>query len=109
MKKYKIVTYVPEKYLNNMMDELNSVITPLFEGYDYVFSYYKVKGTWRPLKGAKPFIGENGKISKEDEIKLEFTIFEKDLKEVVKKILEIHPYEKPVIDIFEVKTYDELI
>lgn len=109
MKKYKIVTYLPQEYIETMMEELNQVITPIFEGYDFVFSYYKVKGTWRPLKGSKPFSGKIGQISREDEFKLEFTILERDLKKVIEKIMNIHPYEKPVIDIYQVFIFEDII
>ncbi|MCX8059557.1 MAG: divalent cation tolerance protein CutA [Spirochaetes bacterium] len=99
---YKIATYIPEEFLEKLMDNVNSNSSILYKNYDYVFSYYKVTGTWRPLDGANPYLGEKNKIEKAEEIKIEFLIKKDDLDKVIKKIKEIHPYEQPAIDVYPV-------
>ena len=54
-------------------------------------------GTWRPLDGTHPFIGEQEKISCEPELKVEVTIRSEKLKETIVAIKQVHPYEEPVI------------
>lgn len=99
---YKVQTYLPESHVTQMKDGLNEVITPIFEGYDYVFATTPITGSWRPLEGSNAFQGTLGKIETAPEIKLEFTINRQDINKVFDKIKELHPYEKPVIEAFEV-------
>ncbi len=99
----KVQTYVPVTHTAQLKDELNQVITPIFPGYDFVFTETAVTGSWRPLAGAQPFQGETGKIETAAEIKLEFTILNQDLQRVFATIRRFHPYEKPVIEAFAVQ------
>ena len=99
---FKISVNVPDEFLEKLMDSLNSVMEPVYPGYDRTFSYSRVTGTWRPLKGSSPFKGTIGKIEISDEMRLEFVVKRKDLKKVVDIIEKIHPYEEPAIDITKV-------
>jgi hypothetical protein len=99
---FKISVNVPEEFLERIMDSVNSVMEPVFPGYDRTFSYSPVTGTWRPLDGSRPFKGTIGKIEVSDEMKLEFVVRRKDLKNVIDAIIKIHPYEEPAIDITKV-------
>lgn len=100
-KHLKIEVYVPEEYVVNIVNGLNES-NILKEGhYDYVFATTKVKGHFRPIEGANPFLGEIGVVQECDEVKMEFRIREEDLLDV-KKIIELkHPYEEPIINIIE--------
>ncbi len=109
MKHYKICVHVPERILEQLMDRINQTMKPLYDNYDYVFNYYKVKGTWRPLEGANPYDGQIDEISKNSEIKLEVTVRESDLSKVLSKIKELHPYETPVIEVYLVQLYTDII
>ncbi|MHA1303993.1 MAG: divalent cation tolerance protein CutA [Candidatus Heimdallarchaeaceae archaeon] len=109
MKYFKVVVFTPVNILEELMDSINNVIQPIHTNYDYAFSYSEVKSTWRPLKGAKPFKGEINKIERVQEIKLEFVIRQEDIKNVLRKILEIHPYEVPAIDIYPIQLYTDFI
>ncbi len=99
---FKVQTYVPQSHLQTLKEALNDVITPVFAGYDFVFTHYPVTGQWRPLAGAKPYQGQIGQIESAIEIKLEFTILANDLQSVFATIQKHHPYEKPVIEAFAV-------
>jgi hypothetical protein len=57
-------------------------------------------GTFRPLKGAKPFIGKTGRLEKVKEVRLETIVAMKDLKKVVAAMKMVHPYEVPAYDIY---------
>ncbi len=96
---YKICVSVPVDYSDKMMDAIDEIMDPLYPGYRRTFSITEVTGTWKPLKGSHPFIGTPGKIEKVQEHKIEFVVKEKDLKRVLLKIKEIHPYEEPAIDV----------
>ncbi|MGI6472417.1 MAG: hypothetical protein ACOX1N_05075 [Candidatus Methanomethylophilaceae archaeon] len=96
---YKIAVCIPEEYVDELTAKINDSMEPLYPGYDMVFSLTEVTGMWRPLEGSNPFIGDTGKISVEKEIKVEFSVRERYLKDVVNTILSVHPYEEPAIDV----------
>lgn len=101
MKRYKFEVYIPKENVNELIDELNEIGALKYGNYDYVTSYHLVNGTFRPLQGSKPFIGEEGTINRGQELKLEFSCLEDQIKEVISVIRKIHPYEEPVINIIE--------
>lgn len=96
---YKVAVSVPEDFLDKVMDEVTSAIEPLYPGYERVFSYWPVTGTWRPLPGSSPYDGEVGKVSVAREIHLEFAVRRDRLEDAVEAVRRAHPYEEPAIDI----------
>ncbi|MCL2786635.1 MAG: hypothetical protein FWD81_05410 [Methanomassiliicoccaceae archaeon] len=106
---YKVCVGVPEEFLDDMMDSINENMEPAFPGYERAFSYSRSKGTWRPLEGSEPFIGEIGKIETQDEIRLEFVVRGKDLRNVLKAMVNVHPYEEPAMDIVEVYGWRDIV
>ena len=56
-------------------------------------------GTFKPNDKANPYIGENNKMEFVEEEKLEVVSDVNNVKNVILKLREIHPYEEPAIDI----------
>ncbi len=108
-KAYKVATSVPKEHLGEMMDRISESIEPLYPGYDRVFSYWPVTGTWRPLEGSDPFIGTPGRIAVAEEFRLEFAVAEKDLAAAVRAIRDVHPYEEPAIDVIPMVPWKDVI
>lgn len=106
---YKIGVNIPAGMEQDFMDSLNEVMTPLYPGYDRCFSWWPVKGTWRPLDGSNPYRGTIGKIETADEMRIEFAIHEKDLCPVLKRISDIHPYEEPAIDVIPMIPWKDIL
>ena len=96
---YKICVYIPSEFADKLMDAIDEIVSPLYPGYRRTFSISDVTGTWKPMKGSHPYKGRPGKIVTAEEKKIEFIVKEADLKPVLKKIREIHPYEEPMIDV----------
>ena len=96
---YKILVFIPEEFSDKLMERINEVIEPFHPGYDMCFSSVKVNSTWRPLEGSKPFIGTIGVIEHAEELRIEFIVREKELRDVIRTIREVHPYEEPAIDV----------
>ncbi|WKZ31399.1 MAG: hypothetical protein QY318_01330 [Candidatus Dojkabacteria bacterium] len=61
-------------------------------------------GNWLSKAGAKPAIGEVGKMSREPENKIEMVCPEDRLGAVLEAIKNSHPYETPAVDVIEMKT-----
>lgn len=103
MKKYKVFVFIPKDYLEKIIKLLQKNNVNKLGNYINCMSWCEMHSTWTSLDEAKPYLGEPGKISMEDEYKLEFLCEESKLDEIVKFIKETHPYEEPEIDVFELK------
>ena len=68
---------------------------------NYTCCTYSVKGvgTFKPNDNANPYIGKINQLEFVEEEKLEFVCNVENVKQVIKKIREVHPYEEPAIDI----------
>lgn len=99
---YKIEIYVPEKYVEQIRDALNKIGACSVGNYDNVVAITQITGYWRPLEGSNPFDGEKGTISKGKECKMEIRCKHEFVKESIKKIKEIHPYEEPLINVIPI-------
>lgn len=58
-------------------------------------------GEFVPIEGAKPYKGELDKKEEIAELRIETLVEQYDLDNVIKAVKKAHPYEEPVIDIFE--------
>ena len=94
----KLEIFLPESHFPALQEALRSVDAGHIGRYDSCLSYSPVIGTWRPLTGTHPYIGEQGTVSREPELKVEVTIRAEKLEETVAMIKAVHPYEEPVIN-----------
>lgn len=98
----KIEVYIPEQGVQLLHDALNQIGILTIGNYDYCLAMTKVKGYFRPLKGANPHIGDVGTIEEVDEIKCEFRCPYNLLNETIQVIKQVHPYEEPVYHILPI-------
>ena len=106
---FKICVCLPEEFLEKMMDSVNAVMGPVYPGYERAFSYSRATGTWIPLENSNPYKGKTGETEVADEVRLEFVAKGRDIKNVIKAIVDIHPYEEPAIDVTSVYDWKEFI
>ena len=102
---YKVAVSAPAEYLDILMDALDEVIEPIYPGYRRCFFISDVVGTWIPVEGSTPFLGEIGKISYEEGKRIEFAVRDYNLKEVLRTIDRVHPYEEPAVDVIPMKAW----
>jgi hypothetical protein len=98
----KIEIYVPEEYVIKLRDGLNSINACRVGNYDNCISIVNVRGYWRPLEGSNPFNGEVGEICEGNECKVEVRCKSEYIKDALKVIRKIHPYEEPVINVIPI-------
>ena len=70
----KLEIFIPETHFPQLQKAPQYVDDVHIGRYDSWLSYSPVVGIWRPLVGTRPFIGEEGKVSCEPELKKEVTI-----------------------------------
>ena len=96
----KVETYIPDSHVDELREKLNQIRALTIDDiYDNCITTSKVTSYWRPLEGANPFLGEIGVLAKEEELKIEFCCNRDMMEKVIEIIKEVHPYEKPVINI----------
>ncbi len=94
----KLEIFIPETHLEILQETLTKCDAGHIGKYDSCISYSRVKGTWRPLEGSKPYQGTEGLLSVEDELKVEVTCRIENLDAIIEAVKKIHPYEEPVIN-----------
>lgn len=97
--KVKIVVTVPSKNINEVRNALCENGAGIIGNYSYCSTSVNCIGTFKPNDKADPFIGQNNNLEFVDEIKLEVICDINNVKNVINKLREVHPYEEPAIDI----------
>lgn len=98
MEHLKVEIFVPLENVKEIIEAINKEGLIREGDYDYCYSYTPVKGHFRPLDQAQPYIGQIGKIEEVDEVKVEFRIEKSKKAQAFNLITKNHPYEVPVIN-----------
>jgi dinuclear metal center YbgI/SA1388 family protein len=96
----KLVTYIPESYLEQVMESVFNAGAGVTGNYDRCGFTTSGTGSFRGNQYSKPFTGEKGKIHFEKEVRFETVLFSHLKEKVVKALLDVHPYEEVAYDIF---------
>ena len=99
VKKVKIFVTIPVDYVDQVRNSICNAGAGVIGNYSFCTTTMKSIGTFKPNGKANPYIGENNKIEFVDEEKLEVVCDIKNVKQVITKLREVHPYEEPGIDI----------
>lgn len=97
----KITVFVPAGYEDKVREAMARAGAGKLGNYDGCAFAAKGDGYFRPLENANPFIGKQGVFEKTDETRIEAICAEKDLQNVLKAMIEAHPYEEPAYDLFD--------
>ncbi len=106
---YQICFYVPESHLEKVKTALFEEGAGQLGSYDSCCWETEGMGQFRPLKGSMPYIGENNVIEKVSEFKVEMMCQDICLVSVLKKLVEIHPYEMPAYSAYRVNTIKDYL
>lgn len=96
---HKIETYVPRE----QAEQVAKAMTDAGAGSlgDYRCCTFRVEGsgTFLPLEGSHPYVGQHGQLEQVEEIKIETTAPADVMPQVVQALLRAHPYEMPAYSI----------
>jgi hypothetical protein len=98
----KLVVFVPESHAHAVREALGKVGAGKIGNYSFCSFSTKGIGRFKPEEGAKPTIGEVGKLEEVAEERIEVTCLKEELPKVIKEIKSVHPYEDVVLDIYPV-------
>lgn len=100
---YKLVVFVPEDSLEKVQKAVFGAGAGWIGNYSDCGFSVMGKGTFRPMEGTNPYIGQTGIFETVQEYRLETVVPRDKLKDVVKNMLEAHPYEEVAYDIYRVE------
>lgn len=104
---YKVVVYVPEGYESTVRQAMGEAGAGWLGDYSHCSFMSEGTGSFLPLSGANPFIGQQGELEEVKEYRVETIVPETILSLTIKKMLEVHPYEEIAYDIYPLKNRDE--
>ena len=104
---YKLIVFIPLTHKEEVKAHLFSAGAGRQGAYDSCCFESYGYGQFRPLKEAKPFLGEMGKIEYVKEARVEFLCAEDKIKDIISSLREFHPYEEPAFDVIKLEKIDE--
>ena len=99
IEKVKIIVTVPRANTEEVRNAICEVGAGIIGNYTHCTLYTKCTGTFKPNDDANPYIGEVNKLEFVEEDKLEAICDVENVKKVITRLREVHPYEEPAIDI----------
>lgn len=105
----KLVVFTPRDYVTQVVDALSNAGAGHIGNYSHCTFQSPGEGTFKPLEGTNPFIGQQGELEHVDEVKVETIVEESNLSEVIDQMSEAHPYEEVAYDIISLKNKGETL
>jgi dinuclear metal center YbgI/SA1388 family protein len=102
-KSFKLVTFVPSEAVDAVREALADAGAGIIGRYTHCSFQAPGTGTFEPMEGAEPYIGNVGKQEKAPEYRLEMLVTEKTLHDAVSALLTAHPYEEVAYDVYPLK------
>ena len=95
----KLSVAIPPESVEEVRKAICEAGAGVLGNYTYCTMTTECIGTFRPDENAEPYIGKNSELNRVKEVKLETFCDVKDVKKIVARLREVHPYEEPSIEI----------
>lgn len=102
---YKLNFYVPESHVEKVKEALFIKGAGRIGKYDRCSWQVLGEGQFRPLEGSNPFLGEKDKVEKVIEYKVEMVCENELIVDVLKELLQVHPYEEPAYEVYILQNF----
>lgn len=99
----KLVVFVPKGHEDKVMNAMAAAGAGWIGKYSHCTFQVQGIGTFKPLPGAVPFIGEVGRVEHADEVRIETIMEARVAERVIDAMLAVHPYEEVAYDIYPLK------
>ncbi|MGD0582779.1 MAG: Nif3-like dinuclear metal center hexameric protein [Bacteroidales bacterium] len=96
----KLIAYIPQGYIEKVSKAVFEAGAGVTGNYDRCSFNAPGYGTFRGNESSSPFVGEKGKVHQENEIRFETVLQSHQKDEVVKALLDAHPYEEVAYDLY---------
>jgi dinuclear metal center YbgI/SA1388 family protein len=99
---FKLVVFVPKENISEVISAVGNVGGGVIGEYSHCTYRVEGKGTFYPLLGAHPFLGKTDELNEVDEYRLEILVAPDRIEQVIKTMLDVHPYEEAAYDVYDV-------
>ncbi len=106
---FKIITFVPLSDAEKVRQAMGDAGAGVLGKYHHASFSSRGIGRFIPGEGAKPAIGEVGKLEEVEEERIEVVCQKEKVKEVVAAIKATHPYEEIPLEIYEIVDEEKLV
>ncbi len=96
----KLVTFVPFSHEEAVRNALFEAGAGHIGRYDCCSYNLNGRGTFRAGEGSNPFVGEQGKLHTEEEVRIETICPRQAVAKVIRALVAVHPYEEAAYDIY---------
>ncbi len=100
IKLYKLIVFVPQKHREEVLTAIFNAGAGTMGNYDECSFSVAGTGMFRGNESTHPFIGKKGERTLVEEERIEVIVKEPDLKHVIARMIEVHPYEEVAYDIY---------
>ncbi len=105
----KLVVFIPAGHEDNIRDAVSRAGAGQIGNYSHCTFQVPGTGTFMPGEGTDPYIGSRGRLEKVEEIRMETILPATSKKEVIKALIEAHPYEEVAYDLYPLALEGEKI
>lgn len=102
----KIAVYVPENFAEKIRQAIFEAGGGATGNYSCSSFNTNGQGSFKPEEGANPYVGTNGELHFENEVKIETICQTSKINKIISAITAVHPYEEPAIDIIKLENQD---
>jgi hypothetical protein len=106
-KKHKIVVFVPLKNADELTFAMASAGAGVIGNYTVCSFRMSGIGTFLGGEGSKPKTGRKSKFEMTEEVRLEMICDKENLDSAIDKIYEVHPYEEPAYEIYDINVREK--
>jgi len=92
---YQITLYIPKEHCETVKNVMFEAGAGEIDNYEACAWQVLGEGQFRPMKGSNPFLGEQEKLEKVAEYKVEMLCVAEKLKDAIEAMKKAHPYEVP--------------
>ena len=96
----KLVVFIPVGHEDDIREALAAAGAGQIGNYSHCTFQMEGQGTFMPANGAKPFIGSSGQLETVDEVRLETILPATRRPNVLRALLQAHPYEEVAYDLY---------
>lgn len=100
---YKLTVFIPDSHLEQVKSALFSAGAGKIGNYAECCWQVKGFGQFKPLTGSTPHTGEQEKLEKIEEWRVEMVVADKFINSVIASLKQAHPFETPAYDVIKVE------
>lgn len=100
---FKFAVFVPVSHISEVIEAIHKGGGGRIGNYSRCTFRSPGMGTYQPEEGANPYQGKVGKFEEAEEVRLEALVPEAHLKDVLREVKKVHPYEEVAYDVYPLR------